>query len=48
MINNDQIKDRKVQFDINRKVAKIAALSSRKIGMNILRVKKYYLLIKTK
>ena len=34
MTNNDQIKDRKVQFDINRKAGKIAALSSGKIGMN--------------
>ena len=28
---NDQIRDEKLQYDINRKAAKISALSSRKI-----------------
>ena len=33
MTINDQIKDEKLQYDINRKAAKISALSSGKIGM---------------
>ena len=32
MTINDQIKDEKLQYDINRKAAKISALSSGKIG----------------
>ena len=31
MTINDQIKDKKLQYDINREVAKISALSSGKI-----------------
>ena len=31
MTKNDQIKDEKLQFDINREAAKISALSSRKL-----------------
>ena len=31
MTNNDQIKDEKLQYDINREVAKIPTLSSGKI-----------------
>ena len=31
MIIDDQIRDEKLQYDINRKAAKISALSSRKI-----------------
>ena len=31
MTINDQIKDKKMQYDINREVAKISALSSGKI-----------------
>ena len=31
MTINDQIRDKKIQYDINRKAAKISALSSRKI-----------------
>ena len=42
-----KIRDGKLQYDINREAAKILALSSGKlINMNILQVKKYYLLIK--
>ena len=32
MINNDEIRDEKLQYDINREVAKILALSSGKIN----------------
>ena len=32
MSNEDQIKDEKLQYDINREAAKISALSSGKIG----------------
>ena len=33
MAIDDQIRDKKLQYDINRKAAKILALSSKKIGM---------------
>ena len=47
MTNDDKIRDEKLQYDINRKAAKISALSFGKlINMNILQVRKYYLLIK--
>ena len=47
MKTDDKIRDEKLQYDINREAAKILALSSEKlINMNILQVKKYYLLIK--
>ena len=43
MTINDQIRDEKLQYDINREAAKISALSSAKfINMNILQVKIYY------
>ena len=32
MTINDQIRDKKLQYDINREVGKISALSSGKIG----------------
>ena len=49
MTIDDKIRDEKLQYDINIEAAKISALSSKKlINMNILRVKKYYLLIKDK
>ena len=35
-----------LQYDINREAGKILALSSKFINMNILQVKKYYLLAK--
>ena len=46
----DQIKDEKFQYNTNREVAKMSALSLGKIDItiNILQVKKYYLLIKNK
>ena len=42
MTIDDQIRDEKLQYDINREAAKIDNL----INMNVLQVKKYYLLIK--
>ena len=51
MTNDDQIKDEKLQYDINRDAAKISAFSSGKIvkyEYSVLLVKKYYLLIKKK
>ena len=48
MTIDDQIKDEKLQYDINREVAKISALSSGKIEKYILQQKKYYPLIKNK
>ena len=48
MTIEDQIRDEKMQYDINKEVAKISALSSSKIDKYILLVKKYYLLINNK
>ena len=49
MVIDDQIKDEKLQYNINRKAAKIlASLSGKLINMNIFQVKKYYLIIKNK
>ena len=49
MTIEDQIRDEKLQYDINREAAKISALSSGKIdNMNILLVRKYCHLIKNK
>ena len=45
MTTNDQIRDEKLQYDINKKAVEISALSS---GMNILLAKKYYHLINNK
>ena len=46
MTIDDKIRDEKRQYNINREEAKISTLSSGKIiNMNILQVKKYYLLI---
>ena len=41
MTNDDQLENEKMQYDINEDVASM-------ISMNILQVKKYYLLIKNK
>ena len=47
MTVDDKVRDEKRQYDINREAAKISVLSSGKsYYMNILQVKKYYLLIK--
>ena len=44
---HDEIIDKKFQYNSNREVAKILALSSGKlINMNILQVKKYYFLVR--
>ena len=49
MTINDQIRDEKLQYDINREAAKISSLSSENfINMNILLVKIYYHLINNK
>ena len=49
MTINDQIRDEKLQYDINRKAAEISALLSGKIDkLVILLVKKYYHLINSK
>ena len=49
MVIDDQIKDEKLQYNINREAAKIlASLSGKLINMNIFQVKKYYLIIKNK
>ena len=50
MAINDQIRDEKLQYAINREVAKVSALSSGKrfIKLNILLVKIYYHLINSK
>ena len=48
MTIEDQIRDEKMQYDINKEIAKISALSSSKIDKYILLVKKYYLLINNK
>ena len=50
MTSDDQIKDEKMQYDINREAAKISPLSSGKEiqAKNILQVKKYYCLIENK
>ena len=46
MAINDKIRDEKLQYNINRKTAKVSELLSGKlININILQVKKYYLLI---
>ena len=43
MTINDQIKDEKLQYDINREAAKISALSSAKLhNLSILLVEIYY------
>ena len=45
----NKITDKKLQYDVNIKAAKIPPISSQQIkliNMNILQMKKYYLLIK--
>ena len=48
MTINDQIRDEKIQYGINRETEKISALSSGKIDKYILQVRKYYLRIRNK
>ena len=46
MTIDDKTRDNKLQYDINREAGKISAKSSGKlINMNMLQIKKYYLLI---
>ena len=48
MTIEDKIRDEKLQYDINKEVAKISAFSLEELtDENISHVKKYYLLIKT-
>ena len=44
----DKIRNEKLQYDTNTEAAKISALSSGKIDKYILKVQKYYVLIKDK
>ena len=47
MTIDDKIKDEKLQYDINRVASKISALHQVKLtNMNVLQVRKYYLVIK--
>ena len=49
MTVDDNIRDEKLQYDTNREVAKISALSSGKIDKyEYLKMKKFWLLIKDK
>ena len=48
MTIDDQIRDEKLQYDINRGAVKISALSSKQFNKYILQLKKYYYLIKNK
>ena len=49
MKTDDEIRDKKLQFGINREAGRISALSSEKLlSMNILQIKKYCLLIRDK
>ena len=49
MTIDDKIRDEKLKNDINREAAKVSALSSKKlININILQVKKCFLLINDK
>ena len=43
---NDKIRDEKLQYHANREAAKYRYCLEKLINMNILQVKKYYLLIK--
>ena len=45
---DDQIKDEKLQYDMNREAAKLSALPPGKINKYILQANKFYLLIKNK
>ena len=47
MTNDEKIRDKKLQYDINREAAKVSAFTSGKIDKNeVVRGGKYYLLIK--
>ena len=44
MTTDNKIRDEKLQYDINREAVKISALSSGKIDMNFLQLRKYNLI----
>ena len=46
MTINDQIRDEKLQYDINREAAKYQRYQTKLINLDILQVMEYYLLIK--
>ena len=48
MTIDDNISDKKLQYDVNREAAKISALSSGKVDINISQVTKYPLPMKGK
>ena len=48
MTTDDQIKNEKLQYVINRELQKYLPYHEAKLSMNILLVKKYYLSIKNK
>ena len=48
MTIEDQMRDEKLQYEINREATKIYTLSSKLISMNILLVKKYCHLMNNK
>ena len=48
MTTNDKIRDETLQYDINKKAAKISALSSGKTGKHKYQMQKYCLLTKDK
>ena len=49
MTIDEKIRDKKLQYNIKRETSKISVFSSSElINMNMLHVKKYYLLIKVK
>ena len=46
MTIDDKIRDKKLQFNVNREATKVSAFSSGKIDKYILQMKKCYFLIK--
>ena len=49
MITDDKIRGEKLEYDVNREAANISIIIRKKmINMNLLQVRKYYLLIKEK
>ena len=49
MATDDKIRGEKLEYDVNREAANISIIIRKKmINMNLLQVRKYYLLIKEK
>ena len=49
MTTDDKIRGEKLEYDVNREAANISIIIRKKmINMNLLQVRKYYLLIKEK